>query len=558
MLFSLAPRERRIAEIFRQKRSATVSPWSLLLFLAIAIPAAALAQPVSFAGAYGGGFGAPDTFVYTTIRLEGEPSLTGQITQPFDRTDAPAITALEQRGSRIHFEAAGLRFDLNRTATGLVGTVQPPGGEPQPAYFVIRPGPAPMDLVTRFEGTYALGGGRLLTLARGGDTATMYYLEQPSGRTGFLFNLSNTEFIAGPCIYCAGPERLRVRLLPETNEEPVPRIAVTLDGRERILSRSTTYRAEEVSFNSADGTQLTGTLFLPARGRPHAAVVVTHGSGRTGRNGFYGHIRFLAEAYAQRGIAALIYDKRGTGTSAGDWEQANLDDLADDAAAALRFLAGRPDIRADRLGLAGSSQATWVLPMAATRFPSVRTLQIRSGSAPMLVEQSERMRLARQMQSDGFPQSEIDQALRIRSMMDDYARTGQDWDELAAAAEAVKDTLWMSNYIGGLPARDAPDWPWLREVFGYDVSVDLAQYRGSIQVLYSEKDELLDWAEPMALLRRALQGGAARDVQIEVVPDANHNGLDAVAGTEREFPRLQRFTPGYFDRIVGWAEQRLR
>jgi dienelactone hydrolase len=287
-------------------------------------------------------------------------------------------------------------------------------------------------------------------------------------------------------------------------------------------------------------------------------VVLTHGSGRTGRNGFYGHIRFLAEAYAQRGIAALIYDKRGTGTSAGDWERANLDDLADDAAAALRFLAGRADIRADRLGLSGSSQATWIIPMAATRFPSVRILQIRSGSAPMLVEESERMRLARQMRSDGFPQSEIDQAMRIRSMMDDYARTGQDWDRLAAAAEAVKDTLWMSNYIGGLPARDAPDWPWLREVFGYDVSADLAQYRGSIQVLYSEKDELLDSAEPMALLRRALQGGAARDVQIEVIPDANHNGLDAVAGTEREFPRLQRFTPGYFDRIVGWAERRLR
>jgi dienelactone hydrolase len=533
-------------------------PWSLFLFLAIALPAAAFAQPASFAGAYGGGFGAPDTFIYTTIRLEGEASLTGQISQPFDRTDAPAITGVERQGSRIRFEAGGLRFDLNRTATGLEGTVQPPAGAPQPAYFVIRPGLAPVELVARYEGTYALGGGRLLTLARGGDTPTMYYLELPSGRTGFLYNLSNTEFIAGPCIYCAGPERLRVRLLPETNAEPGPRIAVTLDGREHTLSRATTYRAEEVSFNSADGTLLTGTLFLPAPGRRHAAVVVTHGSGRTGRNGFYGHIRFLAEAYAQRGIAALIYDKRGTGASAGDWERTNLDDLADDAAAALRFLAGRPDIRADRLGLSGSSQATWVLPMAASRFPSVRTLQIRSGSAPMGVEQSERMRLERQMRSDGLPQSEIEQALRIRSMMDDYARTGQDWDRLAAAAEAVKDTLWMSNYIGGLPARDALDWPWLREAFGYDVSADLALYRGSIQVLYSEKDELLDSAEPMALLRRALQGGAARDVQIEVIPDANHNGLDAVAGTEREFPRLQRFTPGYFDRIVGWAERRLR
>lgn len=525
---------------------------------AVARPAAAVAQPVSFAGTYGGGFGAPDTFVYTTIKLEGEASLTGEISQPFDRTDSPAITGLEQEGSRLRFEAAGLRFDLNRTATGLQGTVRPLGGVPQPAYFAIRPGLVPVDLVVPYEGTYALGGGRLLTLARGGDSPTLYYLELPSGRTGFLYNLSNTEFIAGPCIYCAGPERLRVRLLPETNGEPGPRITVRLDGREQTLSRLTTYRAEEVSFTSRDGTRLAGTLFLPSHDRRHAAVVLVHGSGAAGRNGFYGHMRFLAEAYARRGIAGLIYGKRGTGGSSGDWEQANLDDLAEDAAAGLRFLAGRADIRADRLGLAGSSQAGWILPMAASRFPSVRILQMRSGSAPMGVEESERMRLERQMRSDGYPQSEIEQAMRVRSMMDDYARTGQGWNKLAAAAEAAKDTLWMNNYIGGFPKRDAPDWAWLREAFGYDVGVDLARFRGSIQMLYGEKDELLDSARPMAMFRRALRGGASRDVQIEVIPNANHNGLDAVAGTEKEFQRLQRFTPGYFDRIVEWAVRRLR
>ncbi|HYD13867.1 MAG TPA: CocE/NonD family hydrolase [Allosphingosinicella sp.] len=551
-----------------------VRPWSL--FLAVALPAAALAQPaavaqpasvvqpVSFAGGYAGGYGIPGTtFTYTTIRLrEPEASLTGRIGQAYNRTDAPDITGLERQGARIRFEAGGLRFDLNRTATGLQGTVQPPGGVPQPAYFAIRPGAVPVEQVARYEGTYALGGGRLLSLARNSYGYNLWYLEMPSGRTGFLFNLSSTDrggdWIGGPCIFCAGPERLRIRLLPETDAEPGPRIAVTLDGRERTLRRLATYRAEEVSFTSRDGTRLTGTLFLPSRGRRHAAVVVTHGSGATGRNGFNGTIRFIAEAYARRGIAALIYDKRGTGSSTGDWERDGLDDLADDAAAALRFLAGRADIRADRLGLSGASQATWVLPMAASRFPGVRILQMRVGSAPMGVEESERMRLERQMRSDGFPQSEIEQALRIRSMMDDYARTGQNWDSLAAAAEAVKDRLWMTRYIAGLPARDAPDWPWLREAFAVDVRPDLGRFRGSIQMLYSGKDELLDPAEPMAMLRAALRGGAARDVQIEVIPDANHNGLDAVEGTEREFPRLQRYMPGYIDKIVDWAVRRLR
>ena len=552
-----------------EKAAAAVRPGSLVegmtavaaallaFFLATAAPAQP--PPPPLAGFYGGGFGEPGDFAYTQIELEEQgQTVTGRIYQPYQRADSPAIERLERNGQRLRFEAAGLGFDLHRTATGFEGSVRTTAGEIRPAYFAVRPGSPPAELLATVEGSYDLGAGRVLSLSRNNDGGGFWYLELPSGRTGFLFNLSDTEFVAGPCLYCAGPEYLHLSFTPAEAGGMVRQVAVRIDGRERIATRAPDFREEPVSFVSADGTRLAGSLFLPARGRRHPAVVLVHGSGGQSRNGFFGHIRFLAQAYARQGIAVLAYDKRGTGGSQGDWEQAGLATLADDAAAALRFLAARPDIRRRRLGLSGSSQAGWIVPMAASRYPAVRILQIRSGSAPMGVRESERRRLVRQMRIDGFGQADIDRAMRVRELMDEYAATGRGWDALAAAAAPVADTFWMRHYIGGLPARDHGDWAWLREAFGYDVAGDLAGYRGHVQILLGGSDALIDPALPEALARAALAGGRAREAEIEVVANATHNGLDGRTGGEREFPGLTRFVPGWFDRIVDWADERLR
>lgn len=529
-------------------------------FAVLAVAAAAPAQPPSppLPGFYGGGFGEPGDFAYTQIELEEQgQGLTGRIYQPYQRADTPPIERLERRGQRLRFEAAGLGFELHRTATGYEGQVRTAEGEVRPAWFALRPGSPPPALLATVEGTYDLGDGRLLGLSRNNDSGGFWYLELPSGRTGFLFNLSDTEFVAGPCLYCAGPEYLRLRFVPAADGGPVRQVEVRIDGVERIAPRSAALREEAVTFLSADGTRLAGTLFLPARGRRHPAIAMVHGSGAQTRNGFFGQIRFLAEAYARRGIAVLAYDKRGTGGSAGDWQQAGLATLADDAAAALRFLAARRDIRRTRLGLSGASQAGWIVPMAASRFPSVRLLQIRMGSAPIGVEESERGRLVRQMTADGDPPAEIARALRIRTMMDDYARTGEGWEALAAAAAPVADTFWMRHHIGGLPARDHGDWAWLREAFGYDVAADFARYRGRLQILYGASDALIDPEPAAARVRAALARGRPREAEIAIVEGATHNGLDGRTGGEREFPGLSRFVPGWFDRITGWAAARL-
>ncbi len=136
------------------------------------------------------------------------------------------------------------------------------------------------------------------------------------------------------------------------------------------------HKEERVEFSS-HSTGLVGTLVWPAS-RPVAAVAFVHGSGRQERNLHWAH------SFAADGVAALVYDKRGVGESGGDFEGEqsvsgpNISLLADDAVAAVHALSVRLP-KGVSIGLAGISQAGWIVPLAAERSPLVRFTVLWSG-----------------------------------------------------------------------------------------------------------------------------------------------------------------------------------
>ncbi|WP_460797199.1 alpha/beta hydrolase [Nocardioides pacificus] len=102
----------------------------------------------------------------------------------------------------------------------------------------------------------------------------------------------------------------------------------------------------DVSFPSSDGVELAG-WYVPSRNG--AAVALLHGAGST-RSAVLDHAVVLAE----HGYGVLLFDARGHGESAGEamdfgWYGES------DARGAVDFLARRPDVSPDRLGLVGMS-----------------------------------------------------------------------------------------------------------------------------------------------------------------------------------------------------------
>ena len=124
----------------------------------------------------------------------------------------------------------------------------------------------------------------------------------------------------------------------------------------------------KIGFYDNGEVRLSYRLDLPARTGRVPAVVFGHGSGRQHK----GSCRFLADHFLSRGFATLCYDKRGVGESTGTFVfvGANdsipvFDDLASDLAAGVAFLRSQPEIDSARIGLAGVSQAGWIVPIAA-------------------------------------------------------------------------------------------------------------------------------------------------------------------------------------------------
>jgi dienelactone hydrolase len=109
-------------------------------------------------------------------------------------------------------------------------------------------------------------------------------------------------------------------------------------------SRGVPYRS--VAFDTSDGVKIAGWYIASANG---AAVVMRHGAGST-RSDVVAH----ATALAQRGYGVLLTDARGHGESGGRaMEFGWFGDV--DIQAAVSFLAERPEVDADRIGVVGMS-----------------------------------------------------------------------------------------------------------------------------------------------------------------------------------------------------------
>ena len=134
-------------------------------------------------------------------------------------------------------------------------------------------------------------------------------------------------------------------------------------------------------FQSGD-VRLAFTLDLPPGAGPFPAVVVGHGSGKLTRQ----DLAWFASQWTRLGFAVLRFDKRGVGESTGTYVFVGTRDspevfpqLAGDIAAGVRFLRTRPEIDPKRIGLAGWSQAGWIIPHAARELGDAQFLVLYSG-----------------------------------------------------------------------------------------------------------------------------------------------------------------------------------
>lgn len=124
-----------------------------------------------------------------------------------------------------------------------------------------------------------------------------------------------------------------------------------------------------VTFATADGLLLQG-WYKPSR--TGAVVIFVHG-GQGNRLWFLAQ----AQALAERGIGALLYDSRASGNSEGDtqtWGDLEQEDLS----AALNWVSAQPDADPRRLGAEGFSIGASTVCMVAASDPRIKAVVLHS------------------------------------------------------------------------------------------------------------------------------------------------------------------------------------
>jgi len=209
-------------------------------------------------------------------------------------------------------------------------------------------------------------------------------------------------------------------------------------------------KADRIPFDTTDtifeghgGLKLAGRLVLPKTNDPVPIVVLVHGAERDSARDSYALQRLLPA----ENVGAFVYDKRGTGGSAGKYTQ-DFDTLADDAVAAMREAKQIAGTRCARIGYQGGSQGGWVAPIAATRAP-VDFVIVSFGLAVSVIDEHQE-EVALEMRLKGHNQEEISKAL-----------------EVASAAEAV----FESGFTEGFERFDAVrakyrKEPWYKDLHG--------------------------------------------------------------------------------------------
>jgi fermentation-respiration switch protein FrsA (DUF1100 family) len=136
--------------------------------------------------------------------------------------------------------------------------------------------------------------------------------------------------------------------------------AMTFRPSRMSATQATPAGAENVWFNSADGTRLNGWYF-PSHTRPDLATLIFfHGNG-----GNISNVSWLAQRFASHGFNVLIFDYRGYGASEGvagaEW------DLYVDGDAAAAFVMNEKGIRPEQIVLYGHSLGTAIVADVASR-----------------------------------------------------------------------------------------------------------------------------------------------------------------------------------------------
>ncbi len=306
------------------------------------------------------------------------------------------------------------------------------------------------------------------------------------------------------------------------------------------------FKQEDIFFKNGEAI-LAGTLLTPLSKSRHPAVVFLHGAGPEGRFGS----RFLAEEVARKGIAALIYDKRGVGESKGaSWTTSSFEDIAMDAVAGINFLKQRSEIDPKKIGIYGHSNGGFIAPLVVSLSADI-SFAIAAASHGGVAWEQDIYRVRNAIGGEGYSESEIADAMKHYTMFVHVARTGEGWPEFEAQTEKVRKERWF-DWLG-IPPRGNWIYEFYRKTGNYNPIPLWEKLKVPVLLIYGEKDAVIPVSQSIVNIERALRKAGNRDYGIIILPRAAHN-FTVIPDPNQPF-EWPVVAPGFTDLVTAWINQ---
>ncbi|HVF40428.1 MAG TPA: alpha/beta fold hydrolase [Gemmatimonadaceae bacterium] len=322
-------------------------------------------------------------------------------------------------------------------------------------------------------------------------------------------------------------------------------------------------RAVPIAFSSGD-IRLSGTLFLPGGSGPFPAVVLMGGSGPWRPAHWYFDI--IRDSFRSRGIAVAYYDRRGEGSSGGDFDRATFTDLADDAVAAVNVLRAKPEIRASRVGLWGHSMGGWIAGLAASRSAHVAFVITAAGPGVGPLDQTLHAR-ANEDRAAGIAEETVVKLSVLRREIVEYyvfrtperfasaqvaytaART-QPWFPIATGwreLQGVGERLPSPATLASLDAQNPDLLRWFSRDGAYDPAPALRSISVPYLAIFGEADPVVPRTESVAALSAAFAAKVPpAAVTIRSYAGANHMIMTSSSQS------ASGFAAGYLAGMADW------
>ncbi|MFZ6052592.1 alpha/beta hydrolase family protein [Halocola ammonii] len=309
---------------------------------------------------------------------------------------------------------------------------------------------------------------------------------------------------------------------------------------------------------SNEGANISGTLYYPKNSTIDKlpCAVIVHGRGCAPRR----YKASRAKKLAEYGMAAFVYDKRGSDPSGFPCGESTHDLNVSDVSTIVKKLSKDKRIDDSKIGLISYSAGGWIIPDVASTSTVPIAFMVTIVGPPTSVKEQQMDGMEAFMVKEGMDESAIRDAQRYIELLFVEENLDETYNELQSLLEKGDDSGWSQWLVEDdyVESPDDFDKLWVQR-FAYDPAEDLKNYEGPYLAVFGENDDIVPYKKQLDRLYQIMDEADKTNYEVKVIAAAGHgmeHGSDLkIIGSDSYYYKFDRVAFGAIQYIIDFLSE---